>query len=254
MKQYHLFYLLLLSFIFSSCNRDEGFGGSCSIEGYVYNVVHHNKNYSFSKDTIPAAEYRVYILAGENGAILDDIRANDKGMYRIDYLRKGTYPVYACSEYPNGTFRIEMKEVKAHKGLNKAETIYVHTGKAFGTSIITGSVFATYNHNGEFMDEGKAFGEKVYIKHAGEIAPFDDVDVGDMGIFAFDGILPGDYEIYVLDENKLTEKPTVRMMPCKVIDTEKVYHLDENVEIWIDNDGDGVEEVEYYTFHINVAV
>ena len=153
MKLYRrLFFLLSLSFALISCNNGEGLGGKCSIEGYVYNIVHHDKNFSFLKDTVPAAEWRVYILAGENGAPLDDVRTNHMGMYRIDYLRSGTYPVYAYSEFPDDKKRAEIVEVKAGKGLNVADTIYVHSGDAFGTAVIQGSVYATFYHNGVFID------------------------------------------------------------------------------------------------------
>ena len=253
MKLYRrLFFLLSLLFVLVSCNKDEGFGGSCSIEGYVYNIVHHNKNFSFLTDTVPASEWRVYILAGENGAVLDDVRTNYLGMYRFDYLRSGTYPVYAYSEYPNDIYRAEMVEVKAGKGLNVADTIYVHSGKAFGTSIIQGSVYATYYHNGVFMDAGVAIEQRVSIKRVGEVAPFNDTRVGDLGIFAFEGVLPGDYEIYVVNEDEESEKPTVpHLIQVTVTETGIVYQLPEEQEgLHVDEDGNKLK----YTFVINIAV
>ena len=255
MKQrLHLFYLLCLTFALSSC-QDEGFGGKCSIEGYVYNIVHHNKNFSFMTDTVPAAEYRVYILAGENGAVLDDIRTNHKGMYRIDYLRKGTYPVYAYSEYPNDIYEEEMVEVKVGKGLNVADTIFVHTGKAYGTAVIMGSVYANYYHNGDKWGGAKPFDDvRVYIKNLGEPTYFDDVRVGDLGIFAFEQILPGDYEICVVHKNEISEIPSAKYMQVTVTETGKIYQLPEEVEVESDEDGDGILEYGYYTFLINVSV
>ncbi len=58
MKCHFISLLLLLSF---SCNTDEGIGGSSSIEGYVYNVIHLNDDYSFRTDTFPAAGEKIYI-------------------------------------------------------------------------------------------------------------------------------------------------------------------------------------------------
>lgn len=50
----------------SSCNRDEGFGGSSMLEGYVYNIVHYDDNLSFRKDTIPAVREDVFLIFGNN--------------------------------------------------------------------------------------------------------------------------------------------------------------------------------------------
>jgi len=254
MKLYRqLFFLLSFSFVLISCNKDEGFGGSCSIEGYVYNIIHHNKNYSFLTDTVPAAEWRVFILAGDNGAVLKDIRTNYNGMYRFDYLRKGTYPVYAYSEFPNDIYQAEMVEVKAGKGLNVADTIFVHNGKGFGTSIIQGTAYATfYRRNGEFRDMGYPIEQRVYIKRAGEVVPFDDARVGNLGIFAFNGVLPGDYEIYMIDEDRNTEKPTVpHIVSITITETGIVYQLPEEQEGW-ETDENGNKKK--YTFIINVSV
>jgi len=257
-----LFFLLSLSFVLVSCNKDEGFGGSCSIEGYVHNIVHHNKNYSFLTETVPAAEWRVFIIAGDNGAVLKDIRTNHNGMYRFDYLRKGTYTVYAYSEFPNNISRAEMVEVKVGKGLNVADPIFVHNGKGFGTSIIQGSVFATfYRRDGAFRDTGYPIEHRVYIKRAGEVVPFDDTRVGDLGIFAFEGILPGDYEVYMVCEDWYTEKPTIEEHPDGEIPEGNPKHR-HSMRIKVEEDGivyqlpeemEGLDG-EKYTFIINVSV
>ena len=253
MKQrLHLFYLLCLTFALSSC-QDEGFGGTSSIEGYVYNIIHHNKNFSFITDTVPAAEYRVYILTGDNSPVLKDIRTNHQGLYRFDYLRKGTYPVYALSDPADGHPEAEMVEVKVGKGLNRADTIFIHTGKAYGTAVIQGSVYADYYSKGDKIGEGMAIGERVFIKRLGESTHFDDVRVGNLGIFAFEQVPPGDYEIYIISEDRFSEVPFAESIQVTVTETGVIYQLPEEKEAWIDEEGYGDYIIKHFTFRINIC-
>ena len=244
MKHRQIFLILFPFFVFLSCNNGEGLGGSSSLEGYVYNIVHYDNNFSFIKDTLPAAKQDVYLIFGDDAYFGDDVETDKDGLFRFDYLRKGNYTVYAYSEYANMEGGKErkavMREVKVGGGLNRVDTIFIHTGDANGTAMIKGSVYAYYMHNGVLRDQGPAVDLRVYIKRIGEDTHFDDVRVGDQGIFVFQKILPGQYEVYTISEDPETEKPSAVFTTVAVTETEIMYNL--------------TEEGEEYTFKIYISV
>ncbi|MDR3236159.1 MAG: hypothetical protein LBT48_05455 [Prevotellaceae bacterium] len=199
------FYLVLpLVFLsFLSCNKDEGFGGSSSVEGLVYEVVHSDDNYpvdnnSFKVDTILAAKKDVYLIFGNQGYFGDDVETDMNGFYRFDYLRKGNYTVYAYSEYADGRKEAITNTLHIGGGSTVAQPLYIHTGKAYGTAMIKGTVTVSYyNSSGSYQGTGPGIGIRVYIRYKDEKAPIDDVRTGDEGIFMFQKILPGEYVVFV---------------------------------------------------------
>ena len=233
MKQTLLFTCLFLCIcLFNSCNKDEGFGGSSSLEGYVYNVIHYDDNLSFRKDTFPAAKEDVYLIFGENPDFFygEDTEADNNGLYRFDYLRKGNYIIFAYSEAANGKREAVYREVNVGSGVAKVEPIYIHTGKAYGTAIITGVVHTTYHHNGEYRDSGPGTGMRAYIKYADEFTFFDNARVVD-GLFFFQKLLPGTYEIAVETEDKNTESVSFIIQTITITETGKIYQIPEVYEV-----------------------
>ncbi|MDR0799897.1 MAG: hypothetical protein LBN18_09085 [Dysgonamonadaceae bacterium] len=204
----HFYFLLACLLILTSCNKDEGLGGSSSLEGYVYSVVHSDDNFSFAADTFPALDKDVFLEFGDDLSIGQRIRSGRDGYYRFDYLRKGNYTVYALSSFADDHKEAVTKRITVGGGLNQADTIYIHSGKAYGTAMISGEVKAKYYHNGTFRDEGPATGVRAYIKHANEEAYFDDVRVVD-GVFIFQKLLPGNYIVAISNEDQNTEKVTL---------------------------------------------
>lgn len=235
MKYTQFLFICLFSFLllFTSCNKGEGLGGSSSLEGYIYNVVHRDDNFSFTKDTIPAVKEDVFIIFGTDDYFGDDIETDKDGRYRFDYLRSGTYVVYAYSSFADSHKEAVYQEVKVGGGLNKAPDIYIQTGKAHGTSMIKGSVYARYFDKGKKVDEGAGVGVRVYIKHHGEETHFDDVRAGDKGVFVFQKLLPGKYEIYTVTEDPDTEKLDAVIQTIEITETGKIYELPEEFSIII---------------------
>jgi hypothetical protein len=243
MKIYYYFFLLFPVLLITSCNKDEGLGGSSSLEGYVYNIIHSDDNFTFATDTFPAVREDVYLIFGDNETNFygEDIKTDGNGLYRFDYLRKGNYVVYACSSFADGHKAAEIKKVTVSGSLNKAETIFIHTGKASGTAMIKGYVYATYYHNGSYRDSGPGIGVRVYIKHVGDEVYFDNLRVGDKiwdeteqrykGVFIFQKLLPGDYILSVETEDRDTEKVEVIMKNITIINTGEIYEIPETFEV-----------------------
>lgn len=234
MKIHGCFLLLYAVFTLISCNKEEGPGGSSSLEGYVYRIIHQDDNFYFQKDTFPAVREDVYLIFGdrENDFYGDDVKTDQNGLYRFDYLRKGDYIVYACSDFVDGHKEGETKKVRINRGLHVVEPIFIHSGKAFGTAMIRGSIYATYYHNGTYRDEGPGIGVRVYIRHAGDTESFNDIRAGENGVFVFQKLLPGEYVISVETEDRYTEKVTVISSGViRIEETEKIYTIPETFSV-----------------------
>ena len=221
--------IILCIFLFSSCNEDEGFGGNSSIEGYVYKVIHYDDNLSFRTEIIPAAKENVYIIFGNktDDFFGDKTDAGNNGLFRFDYLRPGNYVLYAFSEPADGKKEPVFVNVNMGKKTNaRADTLFIHTGKAYGTAMIKGNVYTTYYHNGNYRDEGLGTGMRAYIKHDGEEGYFDDIRVID-GVFYFQKLLPGKYIVGVETEDKDTEAVSLVTQSITITDTGIIYECPE---------------------------
>ena len=219
-----------------SCNKDEGLGGSSSIQGLVYKVVHQHDNYSLTADTILAVGERVYIVYGSDPdapVATRDVRTNKIGLYNFEYLRKGNYVVYALSSYPqelNGREEAVWQRVSVGDGVTNARPIYIHTGRGFGLSMIRGKVMAQYYDRGFlFGDPIPAVGTRVYLKRGGEIYLYDEgVRVSNDGYFIFNRVPPGEYEVYTTTQKigfrRPDEYPT-ESQKVNVVEPHKIYDV-----------------------------
>ncbi|MDR0505940.1 MAG: carboxypeptidase-like regulatory domain-containing protein [Dysgonamonadaceae bacterium] len=239
----YLFSLFLCTLLLFSCNKDEGLGGSSSLEGYVYEVRHGDDNFSFETDTFPALDKDVFIEFGNNQSIGERIRTGREGYYRFDYLRQGTYTVYALSEFADGHKEAVTSKVSVSGDMNKADNIFIHTGKACGTAMIRGRVMVKFYHNGRpFPDSDSipAVETRVFIKNEGEETSFNDVRVGDMGVFIFQKLQPfKTYEVYVSTETGIGDSykhilETVSQK-VKVEEPYSIYDLEEVFTITVNN-------------------
>ena len=210
---------------FVSCNQKEGEGGTGTVKGYVKLINHPDDNYTLPADTIDAAKTDVFIVYGNSDFYGDDVETDDKGFYKFNYLTPGNYTVFAYSTLPSG----EKIPVTASISIGKGETgmvptIYIHQGKAYGTSILMGKVYALYYHNETYRGQGWAYEHRVYIRKAGDAYQFDDVRVGLDGVFAFQKLQPGDYEVFTFTEN-------AQEVPTPIIDTISFENAGEIIEM-----------------------
>jgi hypothetical protein len=229
----YFLYLFPVLFLLAACNREEGLGGSSSLEGYVYQIEHSDDNFSFQTDTFPAAKKDVYLIFGNNAQDYfgDDVETNNNGLYRFDYLRKGNYIVYSYAEYADGRKEAVSRNLTVGSGSNKADTLFIHTGKAYGTSMIKGCVYAEFYDKTRKIDEGWAVDADVYINREGEEMFFDRIRVGDQGIFIFQKILPGKYDIWVTSEDPETRKLTPVKKNIEIKEAGKLYAIPDTFKI-----------------------
>ena len=99
-----------------------------------------------------------------------------------------------------------------------------------------GKVYALYYHNDTYRGQGWAYEHRVYIRNAGDSYHFDDVRVGLDGIFAFQKLQPGDYEVFTFTEN-------AQEVPSPIIET-----------ISVDNAGEIIEMQPDTTFLVRIQV
>lgn len=216
-----------------SCNKNEGKGGTGTIQGFVKLVHHPDDDFSLSVDTMVAAKTDVFVVYGDDPYFGDDVETGADGMYQFEYLTPGNYTVYAYSTLASGEKVAVSESVSLARGaVAQVPTIYIHEGKAYGTSIVKGRVWGSYYHNGSWRGEGWAYEHRVYIRRVGETLHFDDTRVGADGYFGFQKLQPGEYEVYTVTED-FNEVPEYIFQTIKVEEAGQIYELPEQFEVII---------------------
>ena len=230
----YLLTLVAVAMLFVSCNKGPGVGGTGTLQGYVKLVHHPDDDFTLTPDTLVAAKTDVFIVYGDEGYFGDDVETDPDGMYQFEYLLPGRYTVYSYSTLPSGEKIAVSETVELQRGATvQVPTIYIHDGKAYGTSIVKGQVHATYYHNGSYRGEGWACEHRVYIRRAGEDLPFNDTRVGPDGYFGFQKLLPGEYEVFTASDDISTEIPDFVFQSVTVDEAGHVYELEEQFEVVI---------------------
>ena len=228
-----LFALVAMALLLSSCNKGPGEGGTGTVRGYVKLVHHPDDDYSLTPDTMVAAKTDVFIIYGDEQFFGNDVETSADGLYQFEYLLPGNYTVFAYSTLPSGEKVAVSEVVNLQRGaVAQVPTLYIHDGKAYGTSVVKGRVYAAYYHNGSYRGEGWAYEHRVYIRRVGEDIPFDDTRVGPDGYFAFQKLQPGEYEVFTVTQD-FNEIPDFIFQTIKVEESGQVYDLPEQFEIII---------------------
>lgn len=223
--------LVAVALLLSACNKGEGKGGTGTIQGCVKLVHHPDDDFDLNADTLVAAKTDVFLVYGDETFYGDDIETDPNGMYQFEYLRPGHYTVFAYSTLPSGEKIAVSQSVKLARGaVATVPTIYIHDGKAYGTSIVKGQVIAAYyiKNDGawQFYAEGPAYEHRVYIRKLGDELHFDDVRTGVDGKFAFRKLQPGAYEVFTVDEDD-NEFPSLLFQEITVGEAGQVCELEE---------------------------
>jgi len=228
-----LLFLAAMALLLPACNKGEGKGGTGTVQGYVKLVHHPDDDFNLNVDTMAAAKTDVFLVYGNDPFYGDDVETGHDGMYQFEYLTPGNYTVYAYSTLPTGEKVAVSQSVELAKGaVAQVPTIYIHDGKAYGTSVVKGRVHASYYHNGSWRGEGWAYEHRVYIRRAGEELHFDDARVGVDGYFVFQKLQPGEYEIFTVTED-FNEIPSLLFQTIQVDEAGQVYELAEPFEVII---------------------
>jgi len=229
-----LFTLIITCCLFS-CNK-EGEGGRATIEGTVYSINHPDDTYTLETDTMPAVKTDVFIIYGDDTYFGDDVETDQNGHYRFKYLKPGTYTILAYSVYPSGRKEAVTQTISVKGGSSvTVPDIYIHQGKAFGTSIIMGTVTAFYiNKDGDIVGTGPAYEHRMYLQRANEPYFIDDTRVGLDGIFAFQKVEPGDYIVFTTSSSTDgNEIPSIVQKTVSVENADEIVTIEENFIVYI---------------------
>ena len=99
MKRFSIF-LLLFAIILSACVKEAGEGGTYTIIGKVF-AYDYNAEMTVLRSQYYAPDEDVYIIYGDDSIFSDRTRTNYDGSYRFQYLRPGTYTIFAYSKNLN---------------------------------------------------------------------------------------------------------------------------------------------------------
>ncbi|MBO4655900.1 MAG: hypothetical protein J5644_10180 [Bacteroidales bacterium] len=232
--------ILLLTVVFAcclfSCNKGEGEGGSATIEGKVYAINHPDDNYTLETDTMAAVKTDVFIIYGDDTYFGDDVETDQNGHYRFKYLKPGNYTILAYSTYPNGRKEAVTQTVTVKRGITTTvPDIYIHQGKALGTSIIKGKVIAFYiNKDGDIIGTGPAYEHRMYLQRANEPYFIDDTRVGIDGIFAFQKVEPGEYIVFTTSSSTDgNEIPGIVQKTVSIENAGEIVTIEESFIVYI---------------------
>ncbi len=99
MKTSTVFSLILFVCIgFMACEKGPGKGGTSKITGKV-TIREYNRDFTIQKaEDYPGAKEDVFIIYGDDAVYGDKFETNYDGTYEFNYLREGSYTVYAYSK------------------------------------------------------------------------------------------------------------------------------------------------------------
>ncbi len=192
--------------LFVSCEKEEGEGGTSTVQGYVYKVIHQDETYAYRVDTVPAAKEDVFIKYGDGPIYDDDMETGPDGFFRFKYLQKGNYTVFAYTKYPDDMLEDVSQELKVGAGNTvTVDPIYIHTGKMLGRATIQGKLMVRYFYRGVLIGTGAGVDERISLKLKDSPLVIMDARAGADGTFIFSKVPVGEYEVFAVTEAIDTE-------------------------------------------------
>lgn len=94
--------IVLFIALLSSCNVQEGPGGLATITGRVY-ANDYNADFSQLNGSYYAPDEDVFLIYGDDEIYSDDMKTHFDGSFRFQFLRKGTYSLFAYTKDSTGT-------------------------------------------------------------------------------------------------------------------------------------------------------
>ena len=102
MKYFLSISFCLLAISFSSCEKNEGEGGTSEIAGKIYEIQY-DASFQLIVDTVPYVDEDVFIIYGNDRSTHDDdFKTSFDGSYKFSFLQKGDYTLFAYSDDSTG--------------------------------------------------------------------------------------------------------------------------------------------------------
>ena len=207
-----VFPIIFFTLIFSSCKKDEGFGGNSSVKGELYEKVY-NDDFSQLLFEQPAKDENVFIIFGDDKVIGDDRTTNFNGLFEFDFLFPGSYTIFYYSDDSLSAYN-ENIEIKHEINLDKREDIDL--GRLYllkninyneGNAKIKGQVFlinylntSTYP-NLVVKDTSYAQEQEIYLTYGNHEFYDDRIRTQYDGTFIFLNLIKGMYKVFLYSED-----------------------------------------------------
>jgi hypothetical protein len=220
---------LLLAIGISSCEQGPGSGGTSTIRGKV--IVHeYNGDFTIPRDTFPAAKEDVYIIYGDDYVYGDKFETGYDGSYEFNYLREGSYTVYAYSK--DSTNLITLGKVAVTQQVEitgKDEVVEVpdiiiaacDNGPGNGgTSTIRGKVIV-HEYNGDFTilrDTYPGAKEDVYIIYGDDYVYADKFEANYDGSYEFGYLREGNYTVFAYSKDSVNTSSSERIAKMQEVE------------------------------------
>lgn len=127
MKKLLLLVLIITSFSFSSCSKEEGYGGLATIRGKVY-----GKDYNSSGNLVGegyVGGFKVYISKHGESSSFDDVDSSYDGSFKFEFLYEGTYDVWVFGDCDSCTwdqvFVLKTVEITSKKQTVEVEDLVI---------------------------------------------------------------------------------------------------------------------------------
>jgi len=95
--RYSFISLCIMTLFVFSCKKEEGPGGTSSIRGKVI-MRDYNTNFTEIIEQYYATDEDVFIIYGDDEVYGDKVSTNYDGTYEFEYLREGSYKIFAYSK------------------------------------------------------------------------------------------------------------------------------------------------------------
>ena len=204
---------ILFALLFSSCEKQEGVGGSAKISGRL-TLERYNDDFSLLVESLPAKDEKVYIQYGDNKVVADDVETTPYGYFEFNYLYEGDYTIFYYSK-DSTELNGDKKEVLLNVSLSKGESKDLGEIKVFesldfddGKASISGKVFeVTFTSSSRWPnliveDTLMATEKEIYLRYGNHSYYDERIRTQEDGSFYFNRLIPGEYTIYVFSEDK----------------------------------------------------
>ena len=96
--------IIVILFSFSGCKKDEGLGGTSTINGKVF-VHDYDASFQILSATYPKTELDVYIIYGDSHSAYDNnYKTSYDGSFEFKYLQKGKYKLFVYVKDTTGAY------------------------------------------------------------------------------------------------------------------------------------------------------
>lgn len=230
----------LIVLLTSSCEKNEGLGGTGSISGCITEQMY-NDNYSLLIHERAAVDEEVFIVFGDEKALGSRVRTNNHGQFMFKYLYPGEYEVYYKSDDSASVLDLEVEKtwlVQLERGedhdlgeLDKLTSLDFDDG----TATIKGRVKVIDYLEASLPNlviERSYYGveQEVYLTYGAHTYYDERIRTQHDGTFEFGKLIPGDYLVFLYSDDLTGESDKVAVkLEVKITSLEELVDLGEIV-------------------------